>query len=154
MSEIARWQNQSISNAIQQLGTAKEADRVVQILNDALERCKKRFTTVENQGGCAIRLSGDFVDEDDRGFNRTHRFNFYKTVCGRIHNYANAHIRHIGPSVSQEITAELRARRGKFRNEAGAQLDSLRYVHGGGGGRGELGAYIWEQITGKLRKKR
>ena len=65
--EIARWPNRNISNAIQQLGELKESDTSVQILNGALEQCKQKITTLPSRGGDAIRGSGDFVDEGDRG---------------------------------------------------------------------------------------
>ena len=66
MGEIEFWPSRSISNTVQQLGDAKEEDSVVQILNDVLEQCKKRITTVEYKGEGAMRLSGDLVDESDR----------------------------------------------------------------------------------------
>ena len=67
LAGIAGWPNQNIYNVIQQLEDAmgEEAERSVQILNDALEQCKQRITTVSNQGEDAIRRSGDFVDEGD-----------------------------------------------------------------------------------------
>ena len=94
------------------MGDAKEEDSVVQILNDAIEQRKKRITTVENQGGDAIRLSGDFVDESARVSNRAKWFNFRKTVLGKIHNYMNEQFQHVGSNVSQEIIAKLRSKWG------------------------------------------
>ena len=41
LEEIARWHNQCISNTIHQMGDVKGADSVVQILNGAIEQCKK-----------------------------------------------------------------------------------------------------------------
>ena len=82
MGEIASWASQSIANAIQKLGGAKEEDSVVQILNDVIGRCKKRITTVANQEEDAIRLSVDFVDESDRGAGRNKWLNFCKEVWG------------------------------------------------------------------------
>ena len=49
---------------------------------------------------------------------------------GGIHNYANEQIQHIDSNVSQEILAKLRSSCEQFRNEVGAQLDSLRDVQG------------------------
>ena len=81
LGEIERWQIQSISNTIQQLNAAEEADIVVQILNDVIEQCKKRITTLENQGEGAIRLCVDFVDESERRDNQTRWFKPLKEVC-------------------------------------------------------------------------
>ena len=81
LSEIARWPNQNIANAIQQLEDAKQADSSVQILNDVVEKCKQRIPTVPNLGEDAIRRSGDFVAEGDRGLNQIQRYEFCKKVC-------------------------------------------------------------------------
>ena len=47
----------------------KEADSVVQTLNDVLEKCSKRIATVQNKGGGggAIRMIGDPLGDRDRG---------------------------------------------------------------------------------------
>ena len=97
----------------------KEADSVVQILNDLLEQRKNRITTVSNKGEGAIRTSGDFVDERDRGNNQTRWLNFCKAARGRIRNYMNEQIQLAGSKVSQEILAKLRTRCEQFRNEVG-----------------------------------
>ena len=124
MSEIAIWPNQNKSNAIQQVGDLAVADRSVQILNGALEQCKQRISTVDNQGGDAIRRSGDFVDEGDRGPIQTQLYEFCKKVW-RIRNYTNGEIQHIGSRASRGILEKVRSRRDKFANEVGAQLDLL-----------------------------
>ena len=118
MGEIERWPSRSISNTIQQLGGAKEDACVVQNLNDAIERRKKRITTVGNQDEDAARLSGDFADERDHGPNQAKRFDFCKTDRAGIHNYMNEQIQHIGSKVSQEILAMLKSSCEQFRNEA------------------------------------
>ena len=89
LGEIARWTNRNISSDIQKLEGAKKEDSVVQILNDALELRKNRITTVGNKGEDAIRLSGDFVDERDRGGNQTWAINYRKEAWAGIHNYMN-----------------------------------------------------------------
>ena len=148
LGEIERWQIQSISNTIQQLEDVKEADSVARILNGVLERCKKRITTVVNQGGDAIRLSGDFVDECDLRFNQTQRYNFRKKAYGGVNNYANEQIQHIGPNARRGILAKLRSSCEKFNNEVGAQLDSLRDVQGGiDGGVGNLAQTVANELT-------
>ena len=58
----------------------RRGDSVVQILNDVIEQCKNRITTVENQGEEAIGLRGDYVDDCDRGNNQTRWFNFRKEL--------------------------------------------------------------------------
>ena len=75
-------QNRNIDNAIQKLGDAKEEDIVVQILNGALDQRKNRIATVSSRDEDAIRMSGDFVDECDRGNNQTRWLNFRNAACG------------------------------------------------------------------------
>ena len=82
LEEIPIWANRNISNAIQKLGDVEEGDSVVQILNDAPDQRKNRITTVGNQGGDAIRMSGDFANERDRWGNQTRWFNFCKEAWG------------------------------------------------------------------------
>ena len=82
MSEIARRQNRNIPNATQQLGAVKEEDRSDQIPNDAIEQCRQRIATVENKGGGAIRMSGDFLEGRGRSFGQTQWYNFCKKAWG------------------------------------------------------------------------
>ena len=139
LAEIARWPNQNIANAIQQLVDLAEGDSSVQILSDVLEQCKRRITTVPNRGEDAIRRGGDFVGEGDRGLNQTQRRDFCMKVREGIHNYTNAQIQQIGPSVSQAILAELRSSCDQFSNEVGTQLDFLGMFRGNSGRREKLG---------------
>ena len=71
LGNTVSWYVRNISNAIQKLGDAEEADSAVQILNEVLDQCENRFTTVPTQGEDAIRMIVDFVDECDRGHNQT-----------------------------------------------------------------------------------
>ena len=49
------------------MGDAREADSVLQILNDLFDRRKNKITTVAIQGEETARASGDFGDGRDRG---------------------------------------------------------------------------------------
>ena len=96
-----------------------------------LEQCKQRITTVENQGGDAVRRSGDLVDGGDMGLNQTQWYEFCNQVRGGIHNHMTGQIQHIVSRASHEILEKVRSSGDQFRNEAGAPLGFLRGVQGG-----------------------
>ena len=95
-----------------------------------LEQCKQRITTVENQGGDAVRRSGDLVDGGDMGLNQTQWYEFCNQVRGGIHNHMTGQIQHIVSRASHEILEKVRSSGDQFRNEAGAQVDLLRGAQG------------------------
>ena len=55
-------------------------ERSVQILNNALEGCKLKISTVPNQGEEEIRGCGDFADEYGRGLKQIERYEFCRQV--------------------------------------------------------------------------
>ena len=130
LSEISRLPTIHIRNAIKQLKDAKEAGGSFRILNNALEGCKIKITTLPNQGDEEIRRCGDFADEYGRGLKQSQRREFRKQVWEGILNYMAEEIQHLVPMASQEALDELRFSCEHFRNEAGAQLNQLKDVKG------------------------
>ena len=126
----ARAPNIHICNAIQQLQAVKEAASSVQILNNAIEWCKLKITTVANQRGEEVRRCGDFSAEYGRESQRSQRYAFCKQVWGWVHNHMADKIQHIGLRAGQEVIEGLRFSCEHFRNEVGAQLNQLKDVQG------------------------
>ena len=154
LAEIESWPDQHITNAIQQLEDVTGAEKSAPILNDVLEHCKEKITTVEKQWGDAIRRSDDLVYDGDRGPDESQWCEFCKRAWEGTRSYTNEQIQNLGARVFLEVLARIGSRCEHFRNELGAQLDHLKDVQGMiVGGVGNLAQAVGGQTSGKFRKE-
>ena len=107
-----------------QLGDARVADSVAQILNSALEQCRVKIPTESGQVEIEIRNHCDYPDESGRGGSRIGGL-IPALKYGGIHDFTGEEIRITGATATPEILERLRISAEQYRNAVNEDMVNL-----------------------------